>query len=238
MISFVTVQAIREQPLVPLGIFKAPNLAAANFVMALLGAAWIPMWFFLNLYLQQVLSFGAFESGAALLPMTLTIMVLMVGATSRIVGRFGFKSPLVVGLVVMAGGIGVLTAIRSDGQFGVDVLPASIMAAVGMSFAYIPAMLAALAGARPEEGGLASGLVNTSYQFGSAIGLAVTTAIATAAGADEPGNLSALTNGFQAAFAAAALVAVAGAAVAVGLLRKPQYAATSTEADDEVVLVA
>jgi len=96
--------------------------------------------------------------------MTATIMVLMVGVTARVVERFGFKSPIVAGLVVLAGGVGLLARVRPDGNFVADVLPATIVGAAGMSLAYIPVMLAALSGARPEEGGLASGIVNTTYQ--------------------------------------------------------------------------
>ncbi len=219
---FVAIQARRREPLMPLAILRAPNLAAANVAMALLGAAWVPMWFFLNLYLQQVLGYGAFEGGAALLPMTATIMVLMVGVTGRVVGRFGFKTPLVAGMVVLAGGVGLLSLIRADGTFAADVLPATVVAAVGMSLAYIPAMLAALSGPKPEHGGLASGIVNTTYQVGSALGLAVMTAVATAQGADEVGNPAALVDGFQAAFRGAAAVALVGAGLAVAWLRLPR----------------
>ncbi|MDQ3467341.1 MAG: MFS transporter, partial [Chloroflexota bacterium] len=106
---FIGIQKARAEPLMPLSIWRAPNLAAANVAMALLGAAWIPMWFFLNLYLQQVLGYDAFDGGLAVLPMTVTIMVLMVGVTARLVGRFGFKAPLVSGLLILAGGIGWLS---------------------------------------------------------------------------------------------------------------------------------
>ncbi len=218
---FIALQAHSRQPLMPLAIWRAPNLAAANLSMALLGAAWIPMWFFLNLYLQQVLRLGAFEGGAALLPMTVTIMILMVGVTGRLVGRFGFKAPLVSGMLVLAGGIGWLWFVRADGSFIVDVLPATLVAATGMSLAYIPAMLAALSGAQPAEGGLAAGIVNTTYQVGSALGLAVITAIATAAGADRLGDVTALTSGFRAAFVGAAAIAVVGAGLALVTLRRP-----------------
>ncbi|MDQ3553419.1 MAG: MFS transporter [Chloroflexota bacterium] len=217
---FLVLQARGREPLMPLSIWRAPDLAAANIAMALLGAAWIPMWFFLNLYLQQVLRFGAFDGGAALLPMTVTIMVLMVGVTARLVGRFGFKAPLVTGMIVLAGGIGWLGFVRADGSFLVDVLPATIVAATGMSLAYIPAMLAALSGAQPAEGGLAAGIVNTTYQVGSALGLAVITAIATAAGASQLGDISALTDGFRAAFFGASAIAVVGAAFALVALRR------------------
>jgi MFS family permease len=199
-----------------LGIWRAPNLAAANLSMALLGAAWIPTWFFLNLYLQQVLGLGAFDGGVALVPMTLTIMILMVAVTGRVVARFGFQRPLIAGLVILAGGITWLSLAPADGSYVSAVLPATIAAATGMSLAYIPAMLAALAGARPEEGGLAAGIVNTTYQAGSALGLAVVTAVATASGFGV-----APAAGFGAAFIAAAAIALAGAAVAALALRGP-----------------
>jgi EmrB/QacA subfamily drug resistance transporter len=225
---FVRIQSVRREPLVPLRIFRAPNLAAANLVMALLGAAWIPMWFFLNLYLQQVLGYGPFDGGAALLPMTITIMVIMVGGTARVVGHFGFRPTLVAGMVVLALGVGLLALVRASGSFAIDVLPATLIAAVGMSLAYIPAMMAALSGARPEEGGLASGIVNTTYQIGSALGLAVLTAVATAWGAGQLGDAQALTDGFRAAFVGATVIAAAGATVAFVALRQPKAT------DDEV----
>jgi len=230
LVLFVAVQAARREPLMPLSIWRAPNLAAANLAMALLGAAWIPMWFFLNLYLQQVLGYGPFEGGLALLPMTVTIMVLMVGVTARVVGRFGFKPPLVVGLLVLAAGIAWLARAPAGGSFAADVLPASIVGAAGMSLAYIPAMLAALSGARPEESGLASGIVNTTYQVGSALGLAAITAVATAYGAGQLGDVAALVDGFQAAFVGAAIIALVGAGLALVSLRQPAAAAAAVPA--------
>lgn len=230
---FTGIQSARKEPLVPLRIFKAPNLAAANIVMALLGAAWIPMWFFLNLYLQQVLGYGSFEAGAALLPMTVTIMVLMIWGTARLVGRFGFKPTMVTGMFVLAAGMLLLSFVRPDGNFVVDVLPATLIAATGMSLAFIPAMLAALSSARPEESGLASGIVNTTYQVGSALGLAVMTAIAAAWGADQLGDPGALTDGFQAAFIGAAIVAVAGGLLALVWLRQPGGVTSEAEAPAE-----
>jgi EmrB/QacA subfamily drug resistance transporter len=214
---FLRLQSSRSEPLMRPGIWRAPNLAAANLSMALLGAAWIPTWFFLNLYLQQGLGLGAFDSGLALVPMTLTIMVLMVAATGRIVARFGFKRPLVAGLLVLAGGIGWLSIAPTDGGFLTTILPATLVAAAGMSLAYIPAMMAALSGARPEEGGLAAGIVNTTYQGGSALGLALVTAVATASGFGSGSP----TGGFDTAFIGAAAIALIGAGVAAIALRGP-----------------
>jgi len=218
---FVAVQASVRAPLMRLSILRTPNLAAANLAQLLLGAAWIPMWFFLNLYLQQVLGYGAFEGGAALLPMTGAIMLLMVVVAPRVVNRFGFKPPIVAGMLLLGAGMAVMSLVRPDGSFAVDVLPASLVAAAGMSLAFIPSLGTAIQSAKPEEGGLASGIVNTSYQVGSALGLAVMTAVATAQGADRLGNVEALTDGYSAAFLGAAGIAVAGALLAWALLRVP-----------------
>ncbi|GAA0934722.1 MFS transporter [Nonomuraea longicatena] len=216
---FLIIQRTVRSPLMPLSIWRTPGLAAANVAMTLLGAAWIPMWYFLNLYLQQVLGYGAFASGSALLPMTIAIMIFMVGITARLLGRFGAKPLIVLGLGVLAAGVAGLAFARPDGSFLTDVLPASLVAAVGMSLAYIPAMMSAMSGARPEEAGLASGIVNTTYNVGSALGLAVMTAIATSQGAAELGDLGRLTDGFQAAFVGAAVVAAAGAVLSLAFMR-------------------
>jgi EmrB/QacA subfamily drug resistance transporter len=216
---FVALQARRRDPLVRLGIFRTRNLAAANLAQLLLGAAWIPMWFFLNLYLQQVLGYTAFPSGAALLPMTLLIMVGMIALAPRVLAAIGPKAATVTGMALLTAGMGWLALIDADGSYAVDVLPASLLAALGMSLAFIPTLGTAISAARPEEAGLASGIVNTSYQIGSALGLAVMTAIAAANGADQLGDKAALTEGFSAAFIGAAIVAGAGALAAQAFLR-------------------
>ena len=209
---FVLLQARLRQPLMRLGIFKAPNLAAANVAQFMLGAAWIPMFFFVNLYLQQVLGLGAFASGAALLPLTVTIMVGMIVAAPRLIGRFGPKAMTVAGLATLAAGLVWLSFLRPDGSFWVDVLPATLVTAAGMAMAFIPSLGLALSSAAPEEGGLAAGIVNTSYQIGSALGLAAMTAVAAAFGADRVGDVAALTDGFSAGLLGAAGIAAVGAA--------------------------
>jgi EmrB/QacA subfamily drug resistance transporter len=224
---FVAVQASVREPLMRLSIFRAPNLAAANIAQLLLGAAWIPMWFFLNLYLQQVLGYGAFEGGAALLPMTVAIMVLMVVVAPKVIGRFGFKAPIVAGMLTLAAGMVALSLVRPDGTFAADVLPASLIAATGMALAFIPSLGTAISAAKPEEGGLASGIVNTSYQVGSALGLAAMAAVATSQGADRLGDVGALTDGYSAAFLGAAGIAVVGALTAAALLRTPRATAAA-----------
>src|SRR5687768_15068596 len=225
---FLGIQASRREPLMRLSILRTPNLAAANLAQLLLGAAWIPMWFFLNLYLQQVLGYGAFEGGAALLPMTGAIMLLMVVVAPRVIAKLGPKTPIVAGMLLLGAGMAVMSLVRPDGTFATDVLPASLIAATGMALAFIPSLGTAIQSAKPEEGGLASGIVNTSYQVGSALGLAVMTAVATSQGADRLGDVTSLTDGYSAAFLGAAGIAVVGAALAAALLRTPKSDATVT----------
>ncbi|HZG48903.1 MAG TPA: MFS transporter [Thermoleophilaceae bacterium] len=238
--GFVAIQARRSEPLMRLSILRTPNLAAANLTQLLLGAAWIPMWFFLNLYLQEVLGYGPFEGGAALLPMTVSIMVLMVVVAPRVIDRLGFKAPIVAGMLTLAAGMAVLSLVRPDGNFAVDVLPATLIAATGMALAFIPSLGTAISSAKPEEGGLASGIVNTSYQVGSALGLAVMTALASSQGAGRLGELGALTDGYSAAFLGAAGIAVVGALLAAALLRTPRAAASGPgeEVDEQIALAA
>ena len=143
------------------------------------------------------------------------------------INRIGFKAPIVGGLLVLAAGMAVLSLVRPDGSFVVDVLPASLIAATGMALAFIPSLGTAISSAKPEEGGLASGIVNTSYQVGSALGLAAMTALASAQGADRLGDIAALTDGYSAAFLGAAGIAVAGALLAAVLLRTSAASGTA-----------
>jgi EmrB/QacA subfamily drug resistance transporter len=221
LVAFVAIQRRRREPLLPLGLFATPNLTAGNVVMALLGAAWIPMWFFLNMVLQQVLGLGAFASGLALLPMTLAIMVLMMAIAPRVIGRLGPKRTLVVGLAILAGALALLARLPVDASFGVDVLLPSLVAAAGMSLAYIPAMIIASSGARSESQGLASGVINTTYQVGSAVGLAVMVAVAGGRSAELAGQgaAAAVHGGAAWAFGGAAVVASVAALLAAWRIR-------------------
>ncbi|KAA2261571.1 MFS transporter [Solihabitans fulvus] len=223
---FVAVQRARKEPLVRLAIFRTPNLGGANLAQFVLGAAWIPLWYFLNLYLQQVLGYGAFASGAALLPMTVLIVVLMVAVAPRLIAKWGFKALILGGLAALAVGLVWLSFARPTGNFVVDVLPASLVAALGQALAFIPSLGTAISSARPEEGGLASGIVNTSYQVGSALGLAAMTAVGMSHGAGRLGDTVALTNGFSAAFLGAAGVAVVGGILAMLTLHTAPKAVT------------
>ncbi len=221
--SFIVLQGKKQDPLLPLSIFKVHNLSAGNIVMGLLAGAWIPLWFFLNLYLQQVLQLSAFNSGLALLPMTITIMVVMVGLTGKLVAKFGFKPNLVIGLAILTISLLLFASAPANGSFLVNVLPASILGALGMSLAYIPGTMASMSGAKPEEMGLASGLVNTSYQIGSALGLAIIVAISSAVtnnSASGTVTTDAAVDGFQVAFQSAAVVGLLAFVIAVTSIKQ------------------
>ncbi|MFD4660468.1 MFS transporter [Kitasatospora sp. NPDC058444] len=220
LIAFLVVQSRRREPLMRLSIFRVPNLGAANLAQFLLAAAWVPMWFFLNLYLQQVLHLGAFASGAALLPMTVAIMGIMITLAPRLIARFGPKALVVTGMVALGAGLFGLSLARPDGNFWTDVLPASLLAAIGMALAFIPSLGTAISSAPPQDGGLASGIVNTGYQVGSALGLAAMTALAGARTPDA--TAGGLTSGFSAAFLGSAAIAVAGGLLAAVTLRTPR----------------
>lgn len=219
LILFLIVQAKSRSPLLPLRLFRAPGLGAGNLVMALLGAAWIPLWFFLNLYLQSVLNLSAFGSGLALLPMTLVIMVFMVKLTGPLIGRFGVKPVMITGLLALSGALGLLATIPADGTYLASVLPASLIAALGMSLAYIPVTMTGMGGAAPEDTGLASGLINTTYQVGSALGLAVMVSVAASQLSDTPHETVDALAGYRAAFLGAAVAGLLASAAAIVFVR-------------------
>lgn len=215
--AFLYMQTKRKEPILPLNIFKIQNLFTSNIVMGLLGAAWIPMWFFLNLYLQQILGYGAFESGLALLPMTAAIMLLMIMVTPKMVHRFGVGKNMIVGMALLSIAMFSFTITpyseyNQNINFIIYVLPASLIAAVGMSLTYIPVLSTAMSNIQPRQAGLGSGLINTSYQIGSALGLAIM--VAWSSGQTETlihsgiPQLEALNNGFHLASIGAAIMSI------------------------------
>ncbi|MGH2872664.1 MAG: MFS transporter, partial [Solirubrobacteraceae bacterium] len=232
--AFIAIEGrFAHAPLMPLRLFRARTLSAANVVVLLIGAATFAMWFFLSLYLQQVLGYSPIRAGLAFLPMTICIVIGSTGA-SRGVSRFGARPLLIVGMLMLAIGLAWFSQIPTHGAFLSDVLGASLLAALGMGLAYIPATICAVSGVARSEAGLASGVVNTSRLFGGALGLALLAAIATShtdslLRAGHVAMPAALTSGFRMAFAVAAGISLAGVLVAVfGLprrVRRPEPAA-------------
>jgi EmrB/QacA subfamily drug resistance transporter len=212
-------------PLMPLRIWASRTLTAANIVVLLVGGATFAMWFFVSLYLQQVLGYSPIRAGLAFLPMTLCIVAASTIA-SRTVARIGAKPLLVFGMTLMTIGLALFTRISTHGAYAVDVLLPGMLVGVGMGFAFVPATISAVAGVAPAEAGLASGLVNTSRLFGGALGLAVLAAIATSHTNSQlhhgASAHAALTSGFTLAFViAAAFSLIGGLVAAFGLPRLP-----------------
>jgi EmrB/QacA subfamily drug resistance transporter len=238
--AFVAIEARAASPLVPLGLLRRRNIATAN-VMGVLWAAAMFAWFFLSaLYLQLVLGYSPLQVGLAFLPANLIMAVLSVGLSAKLVMRFGIRPPLSAGLSLAA--LGLLLFVRApvDGGFIVDVLPSMILLGLGAGMAFNPMLLAAMSDVQPQQSGLASGLVNTSFMMGGALGLAVLASVAAARANAESlaagPSLAALTDGYHAAFALGAAFAFAAAALALKVLRMP--AAEQTNIEDMTIATA
>ena len=163
----------RAHPLVPFDIFRLQTLRGADVVGLLIGMSLFSMFFFISLYLQQVLGYDALKAGFAYLPLALTIIV-SAGAASQLVTRVGFKPTLIGGLLLIAAGLLWFSRVSAPGgTYLGDVLFPSLLAAMGLGFAFVPVTIAAVTGTRPDEAGLASGLINTAQQVGGALGLAI-----------------------------------------------------------------
>jgi EmrB/QacA subfamily drug resistance transporter len=224
LVIFVVVEGrLAHRPLVPLRIFASRLLSGANVVVFCLGGSVFAMWYFLSLYLQQVLGYSPIEAGLAFLPMPLTIAACTQAAT-RLTGRLGAGPVLAAGMALIALGMLLFTGLGSDGSYVSDVLAPSLLCAAGIGFSFVPVTIAATAGVQRTEAGLASGLVNTSRQMGGSVGLALLAAVATQRTAALAGDVSqaeALTDGFHRAFALGAGIAFAGALVSAFVLSRP-----------------
>jgi len=225
---FLTIEARVPAPLVPLGLFRLRNLATAN-VVGILWAAAMFAWFFLSaLYLQLVLGYSPLKVGLAFLPANLIMGAFSLGLSAKLVMRFGIKPPLAIGLVLAAIGLALFVRAPVDGSFAVDVLPSMILLGFGAGMALNPVLLAAMSDVKPEESGLASGVVNTAFMMGGALGLAVLASLAASRSgslrASGEGSLAALTGGYHVAFLVGSVFALAAAAVGATLLRTAQPA--------------
>jgi EmrB/QacA subfamily drug resistance transporter len=221
--AFVVIEQRSKAPLVPLRIFRLRTLTGANVVGLLLGASLFSMFFFITLYMQQVLHYSPIHAGLSYLPLALTIVVAA-GLGGQLVTRFGFKPILAAGMVAVAAGLFWFSKISVDGSFLSDILGPSLLAAIGLGLGFVTSTIAAVAGVKPHEQGLASGLINTSQQVGGAIGLAVLATLATtrtnhvlATGTSSVPH--ALVEGFQVAFLGGAIIAAVGAVLTLVMIR-------------------
>jgi EmrB/QacA subfamily drug resistance transporter len=216
LVVFIAIELRQRDPLMPLAIFRLRTLRGADTVALLIGMSLFSMFFFISLYMQQVLHFSALHAGVSYLPLAVGI-ILSAGLASVGVTRFGFKPVLFAGMLFVAGGLLWFSRVpTSGGTFAADVLGPSLLAAIGLGLSFVPVTIAAVSGTRPHEAGLASGLVNTSQQVGGALGLAI---LATVANSRTKGIVHlgghdvayALTKGFERAFLVGAGFAVVGA---------------------------
>jgi EmrB/QacA subfamily drug resistance transporter len=220
---FLGIEVRVSSPLVPLGLFKLRNVATAN-VVGVLWAAAMFAWFFLSaLYLQLVLGYSPLQVGLAFLPANLIMGAFSIGLSAKLVLRYGIRAPLATGLALAAVGLLLFARAPVNGNFALDVLPAMILLGFGAGIAFNPMLLAAMSDVAPEESGLASGVVNTAFMMGGALGLAILASLA-ASHTDEllasgAAPRVALSGGYHVAFVVGALFAASAAAVGAVFLR-------------------
>jgi EmrB/QacA subfamily drug resistance transporter len=221
--GFAAWEARVSAPLVPLRIFRHRNLSTANAVGILWAAAMFALFFLSALYLQLVLGYSPLKVGLAFLPGNLIMMAFSLGLSAKLVLRYGVRGPLALGLAVAALALVWFARAPVHGSFLVDVLPAMVLIGIGGGLAFNPVLMAAMSDVEPENSGLASGITNTAFMMGGALGLAVLASAAAARTqhlvAGGQGRLEALTGGYHLAFAIAAVFAVAGAIIGAALLR-------------------
>ncbi|HYS76995.1 MAG TPA: DHA2 family efflux MFS transporter permease subunit [Burkholderiales bacterium] len=225
---FLAIEARVRQPLMPLSLFRLRNLATANVVGVLWSAAMFA-WFFISaLYMQLVLDYSPMQIGLAFLPSNLIMAAFSLGLSAKMVMRFGIRMPLAAGLVLTAAGLALFALSPVDGSFTLHVLPGMTLLGIGCGMAMNPVLLAAMSEVDTSESGLASGVVNTSFMMGGALGLAILASLAAARtdkliafGAD---SLAALNGGYHIAFALSAVFAAGAALLSAVLLRKGHQA--------------
>ena len=215
--AFVAVERRSRAPLVPFSIFRVRTVTGANVVGILVGASLFSMFFFISLYMQQVLGYSPIKAGLSYLPLAVTI-ILSAGIASQLVTRVGFKPILATGMVLIAAGLAWFSQISVDGTFLGDILGPSLLAAVGLGFSFVPVTIAAVSGIEDREQGLDSGLINTSQQVGGALGLAVLAAIANSI-VGTSRDPATLVEGFQSAFLVGACFAALGLLATLVLIR-------------------
>jgi EmrB/QacA subfamily drug resistance transporter len=216
--AFVWRQATAARPLLPLRVLRSRNVAGANIVQMLMIAGMLGVFFLAVLYLQRVLGYDAVGTGAAFLPISLTIGVLSLGFSARLNARFGPRNVLVPALAAIVVGLFLLSRVPVDGHYVADLLPAMVLLGIGGGLTFPALMTLAMSSAAPEDSGLASGLVNTTQQVGGALGLAILATVAeNRTGASS--SAAALVDGYGAAFEVASALVLAALVLAVVILR-------------------
>jgi EmrB/QacA subfamily drug resistance transporter len=235
MAGFIARQATARTPLVPLRMFRSRNVSGANLIQVLMVAGMYGVFFLGALYMQGVLGYDPIEVGLAFLPVAGLIGIFSVGATERLVTRFGARATLLPGLIFVAAGLLLFTQVPVDGEYVTDLLPTMILLGVGAGLTFPSMMTLAMSGATPEDAGLASGLVNTTLQVGGALGLAVLATLSTTRTdnllSEGASQASALVDGYQLAYFVAAGLLGAAIAVAAGVLKPVSQPEDATVAE-------
>ena len=222
LIAFVVIERRVEAPLVPGDIFASRTRTASYIIAVLIAGSLFSMFFFISLYMQQVLGWSAIKAGLSYLPLAIMI-VITAGVGSQIVNRVGFKPVLATGLGLIAVAMVWWAQISVGGSFLSDVLGPSLVAAAGLGFSFVSVTVGGTSGVRDDEAGLASGLINASQQVGGALGLAILVAISNAATeASDAVGVAALNDGFQAAFLGGAAMAGVGVVLALTMISREQ----------------
>jgi MFS family permease len=220
---FVAIQARISSPIMPLGLFRNRNVSAANVLGVLMAAGLFAYFFFSALYMQLVLEYTPMEVGLGYLPGTVVWGASSLLLSDRLVMRFGIKTPLLTGMALSTVGLLLLARTPVDGNWAIDILPATLAIGLGMGVAFNPLLLAAMSGVAPDQAGLASGVVNTAFMMGGAVGLAVLASLAAMRSDNLLGSgdnaAVALNGGYHVAFIVGAIFVVAAAAVGAALLR-------------------
>jgi EmrB/QacA subfamily drug resistance transporter len=216
-VAFVVVERRTRSPLFPFAVFRIRGLASANVTQLIAFAGFLSVFFFLTLYMQNVLGFTPIESGSAYLPVTAGI-VLAAGASARLVPRIGTRPVIVAGALIATAGIFYLSRVPVGGSYLTDLLPGLAVMSIGLGAVFVTVTTAANAGVPADQAGLAAGLLNTSLQLGSALGLAVFSAIATARTnqllTEHTASAQALTSGFGLALFACGIALLAATVIA------------------------
>ncbi|MES2154573.1 MAG: MFS transporter [bacterium] len=219
---FIWIERTVRNPLVPLELFRKRSIQASNAI-GMLWAAAMFAWFFLSsLYMQNILHYDAQKTGFAFVPADVVMAAFSVGLSAKMVHRFGIRAPVAAGMTLAAAGLLLFAVAPLDGRFLTAILPGMLLLGIGAGMAFNPLFLAAMGDAKPDEGGLASGLVNTSFMMGGALGLAILASLAASRTADLGGasDAAALNSGYHAAFLVGAVFAAIAAILAALLLRK------------------
>jgi EmrB/QacA subfamily drug resistance transporter len=220
--AFVLWERRQREPLVPFSIFRLQTLTAANVAGFIMGTALFSMFLMLTLYMQQVLGYSPIKTGVGYLAVAGTA-VIWANVAAVAVNRVGVKPALILGMSLLTLGLVYFTQVSVDGSYWADLFPGFLILGLAIPFAFVPITIAALAGTKPREAGLASGLINTSQQIGGAVGIALLSTIAVSttddAAADGTAVPAALTEGFVNAFWAGAAIAFVGVLVSIFMVR-------------------